>query len=326
MKISYSPLIDFASTGFYSFPDCQLCQCDIRGTTDQICDQRDARCFCKKNVDGYYCDKCRSDSYYLEESNHLGCTKCFCFGNTDQCTSSMLAYGQVSNINTDLELYNITVDEKELEKEIMVKNTDFELDYSDAKFLIRTNVLPIESDQIQSSIYISLPDEYLGKKINSYGGKFVYTIVNKVNAAEGYQSLSVMPGLLFVGKNFTLQHEHYEQPNINEEFHLNIDIKEKEFKHLDGNLVTREQLMMTLVDLKAIYLRVKYFDPVYTIELQNIKMDVAMAMGRHSNGTKALSVEMCRCPSNYKGTSCEVTLNLLLLLEVITLFFSTGMC
>src|SRR5690606_26546066 len=72
--------------------------------------------------------------------------------------------------------------------------------------------------------------------------------------------------------------------------------------------VTREQLMMTLVSLKAIYIRVKYFDStqdIVEIELQDIQMDVAIPGSRISDAPKALSVEQCLCPSNYKGTSCE---------------------
>lgn len=78
--------------GFYSFPQCQLCSCDTRGATEQICDSNNGRCFCKLNTYGEQCDQCKSDSFFLEESNPLGCLKCWCSGISNKCRSSDFVY------------------------------------------------------------------------------------------------------------------------------------------------------------------------------------------------------------------------------------------
>ena len=260
------------------------------------------------------CDKCKADSYYLEESNNLGCTKCFCFGTTDRCTSIQNTATQVHSTNKDWDLYNVTVYEKMIDVSLLRKNDDYGIDYTDeGKIVVTTNVLSEvtrKEQEFASGVYIALPNEFLGKKITSYGGKFQYKIINKINSKENYVSVD-SPEIILIGSNISIVHHHDEQPLINEDFTLSIRMLEKEFKHLDGRVVTREQMMMTLVQLETMYLRIKYFDPIHEIVLQDVLMDVTSNRSRHqiSDTRKALSVELCNCPPNYKGTSCEVCNN-----------------
>ena len=87
---------DRCQAGSWAYPYCQLCNCDVRGTTEDICSQETAECFCKENVDGRLCDQCRPGTYNMAESNPDGCTRCFCFGKTESCTSSFLFWYEVS--------------------------------------------------------------------------------------------------------------------------------------------------------------------------------------------------------------------------------------
>ncbi|CAH2216736.1 jg25025, partial [Pararge aegeria aegeria] len=45
-------ICDHCVPGHYAFPDCLLCTCNEDGTTDDVCDQNTAQCFCKKHVKG----------------------------------------------------------------------------------------------------------------------------------------------------------------------------------------------------------------------------------------------------------------------------------
>lgn len=84
--------------GFYSFPQCMLCSCDKRGATEQICDSSNGKCFCKPNTIGDSCDQCKADSFHLEESNPLGCSKCWCAGVSSKCRSSDYVYVQQTDM------------------------------------------------------------------------------------------------------------------------------------------------------------------------------------------------------------------------------------
>lgn len=253
------------------------------------------------------CDRCKDDSYFLEEGNKEGCTKCFCFGTTDRCTSSQLYAVQVRSTSKDWEMYNLTVTENQIETRLLRKNDDYGIDFTDEKIVVTTNILrevTLKEMDFDSAIYIALPKEYLGNKITSYGGKFQYKVVNKNNKGEDFVSV-VSPDVIFIAPNISIIHQQELQPNINEEYLVSFNILAKEFKHLDGSSISREKLMMALVRLEAVYVRIKYFDPTTEIVLYDVQMDMASTVKGTTNLSKAQSVERCNCPPNYKGTSCE---------------------
>ena len=54
------------------------------------------------NVEGQSCAACKAGSYNLEPTNPDGCTDCFCFGTTAQCSSSYWAKTDVP-VTADLD-------------------------------------------------------------------------------------------------------------------------------------------------------------------------------------------------------------------------------
>ena len=50
---------------FRAFPLCQLCNCDVRGAAEEICDQETSQCYCKENVHGPSCDTCKPGTFNL---------------------------------------------------------------------------------------------------------------------------------------------------------------------------------------------------------------------------------------------------------------------
>ena len=45
-------------------------------------------CKCKTSVTGRQCNKCNAGYYNLDQFNSEGCSKCFCFNRTLDCTSA----------------------------------------------------------------------------------------------------------------------------------------------------------------------------------------------------------------------------------------------
>ncbi len=76
--------------GFYDYPQCLECYCNVNGTLAEICDPQTAECKCKQNVNGRECGQCGDGTFNLQASNPLGCTSCFCFGQTSRCMSADL--------------------------------------------------------------------------------------------------------------------------------------------------------------------------------------------------------------------------------------------
>lgn len=62
-----SPLCDQCSFGYYGYPQCKPCDCNINGTRDQICEVGGGQCPCKYNYAGNNCDECAEGYYNFPE-------------------------------------------------------------------------------------------------------------------------------------------------------------------------------------------------------------------------------------------------------------------
>ena len=165
-------------------------------------------------------------------------------------------------------------------------------------------------------MYYSLPEQYLGNRITTYGGVLRYKIHNTVESSNEDSTGIVAADLILSGNNITIIHEHIEQPTIEEPFEFKTKLTEREFRHLNGHEVSREQIMMVLVNLNAIYIRATYFEPISQIYLDNVLLDKAIEGRRLADAPRSLTVEQCNCPQNYKGTSCEVLLHFHIFLQL----------
>lgn len=300
---------DKCLAGFYFFPHCQLCDCDIRGVTEDICSQTDGQCYCKEYTTGSYCDECSPDSFNLEYSNPKGCTKCFCFGTTDRCRSSVLRTTQIMQMSDkDWKLVTIRLSDQSIDVRSLATGA-YDLNQNDVAVEARLTVpfAAATGSQITttvSNLYYSAPKSYLNKRITSYGGNISYAISNSVSASNRDGAPSAFD-LILVGSNFTIGYSQDEQPlSTDEPFEYNFTLIERKFRHLTRNPVTREQIMMVLLNLEAIYVRASYFQPTVKVSLINMKMDSAVE-GNIEGAPIAKRVEQCYCPRNYKGTSCE---------------------
>lgn len=284
---------DECKWGYWDFPRCRLCNCDLRGTVEDICNQDTAECFCKENVEGDSCDVCKPGTFFLEESNPVGCTKCFCFGTTDRCNSALIFRSQVLEMDGWSPVVLGVVGELTLE----------ELDggVSSSPSLVQATApsyLPVGSH-----FYLAAPSPYLGNKVTSYGGTLAYSLVATADNLVDFGSV-IGPDVVLKGNNLTLVHEHVEQPAAGVPLEVHLRLVEGEFRQLSGRKVTREQLMMALVNLDGLYIRGSYFQPSLDVRLSNVALDTALT-SYVPNAAQALTVEQCHCPPNYKGTSCE---------------------
>ena len=78
---------DTCRAGAWEYPTCAECDCEVKGTTEEICNQETAECFCKPTVEGDRCDTCQLGYFDLQQINPEGCSQCFCSGKTSICNS-----------------------------------------------------------------------------------------------------------------------------------------------------------------------------------------------------------------------------------------------
>ncbi|BFY99968.1 hypothetical protein BsWGS_03008 [Bradybaena similaris] len=277
---------DTCLAGHHSFPHCQDCGCDTRGTVEQICDKVTARCLCKDNVEGRRCNICVEGTYSLSAENPKGCVQCFCFGHTTTCDSADLIWHRLNNM-----------------KGWTVTGTG---NIQEAGSTIRLSTSQNVLDD--ANLYLIAPATYLGRKINSYGSKLQYTILFTLPRTGVESEGVILPDVILKGNNMTVVHYHNAQPHPSTPLNVSVPLFEYNFKHQATNTpVAKDQFMMILSNLEGLHVRASYSTAMGEVRLSDVYMETASAIisEETSTGELANSVETCQCPPNYGGLSCE---------------------
>ncbi|KAM9785933.1 laminin subunit alpha-5 [Neosynchiropus ocellatus] len=280
---------DRCAPGFYGYPNCRQCDCNEAGTEEEVCDSFTGQCLCKENVQGSRCDQCRVGTFHLDPTNPKGCTSCFCFGATDRCRSSDKRRFEVMNMEGWVLL---SADKQEVPVTSYPGQDLVEADLSDVP-------------DVYQDLHWHAPRTYLGDKVSSYGGYLRYRLHTQTMRGDvlSLPSEAPRPDIILKGNQMTLvfMEREYSSP---EEPHIGIvHIVEGSFRHAQtGNSVSREELMMVLVGLESLQIRALHSQSAHSVSIRGVVLDGAESRpsGRHAN-----NVEICMCPANYLGDSCQ---------------------
>ncbi|XP_069587314.1 laminin subunit alpha-3 [Ranitomeya imitator] len=273
--------------GYFRFPECIPCDCNSYGTEDQICDHHTGDCLCKENTEGTRCDVCRSGSFYFDPSNIKGCIKCFCFGATDICHSS----NKHRKKFVDMRFWILeTSDQTRV----------------DVTFNPGSNSVVADVQELPPSVHIlhwMAPASYLGERVSSYGGYLTYQLKSFGLPSEGMVLLDKRPDVLLTGRQMTIVYVDPNNPLPDRQHYGRVQLVESNFRHASSNsLVSREELMMILSRLESLQIRALYFTETQRLTLGEVGLeDVTMS----GSGRVALNVEICACPPEYTGDSCQ---------------------
>ncbi|VDM65097.1 unnamed protein product [Strongylus vulgaris] len=330
--------------GFYGFPHCYPCRCNVAGTTEEICDPTNAQCTCKENVAGQECDTCKPGTFHLSAANPKGCVNCFCFGTTDQCGSSMFPVSitsfDMSGFTVNDPVGNVTVEDS------IVKYT--------------------AGEGSPASVYFNAPITSGSDYTSSYGLTLYFQISS--NPPDGPHAMSSDADVRLYGNNMTAEFWAPEQPAKPEEaftvrvkllpvgftshlfsfspgvlqycrfqnwgkflsrVRLRCDLRKwrsklyvrghcaaiqivsyvdekipENFLLSTGQPVTRADLMMILHSLQNVTIKASYYNNPKSAELVDFGLEVA-GEGLPPSVMQASSVEQCACPAPYSGPSCQ---------------------
>ncbi|XP_047186725.1 laminin subunit alpha-5 isoform X2 [Scophthalmus maximus] len=280
---------DRCAPGFYGFPNCRPCDCNEAGTEEEVCNSFTGQCLCKENVQGSRCDQCRVGTFHLDPTNPKGCTSCFCFGATDRCRSSDKRRTEIMNMEGWVLL---GADRQEVPVTVYPGQDLVEADLSDVP-------------DVYQDLHWHSPKTYLGDKVSSYGGYLRYRLTTQTMRGDvlSLPAEAHRPDIILKGNQMTLvfMEREYSSP---EEPHLGIvHMVEGSFRHAQtGNSVSREELMMVLVGLESLQVRAIHSQSAHSVSLRGAVLEGAASLpaGRHAN-----NVEICMCPANYLGDSCQ---------------------
>ncbi|XP_075729518.1 wing blister isoform X1 [Rhipicephalus microplus] len=291
---------DHCRPGYYNFPNCQRCDCHPAGTDPGAChhgicqcDER-GQCPCKANVEGRRCDRCRDRTFSLLESNPRGCTECFMFGRTDQCTQANLVWGVMRTPPRDI---TITPGEPEFDRVHRYKVIPGT--HPGSTLLPGPYVL----DQ---PLYWSLPEPFLGDKVLAYNGKLKFTVESDAQDVFPDAMLRQYPLVFLQGNHRILLgfHPHMLSPNGA----YVVPIHEDAWYQVDNPQVpvTRAMLMVALQNVQRILIRANDGPDVRFASLKDVSLEIARPP-EHGEVTPymAYGVEQGRCPIQYTGSSCQ---------------------
>ncbi|XP_017277955.1 laminin subunit alpha-3-like isoform X2 [Kryptolebias marmoratus] len=291
-QCSCKPLIEGrqcnrCAPGYYRFPNCVPCVCNKEGVTPDVCHPDTGRCLCKKNVAGIRCDVCREGSFYFDPSNPLGCTSCFCFGATDQCRSSYKRRGKF----VEMQGWHLETPDKEEVPSVLnaVSNTA----------VADVQELP---PAVQTLHWVA-PQSYLGNRVSSYGGFLTYQSKSFGIPSEGMVLIDRGSDVVLTGQDMSLIHVASHAPLPDRLYEGRVQLLEGNWRHAGTNRpVSREELMMVLAGLLGLRIRALYFTQSQRLSLGEVGLEEATNSGTGSPGN---IVEVCHCPPQYTGDSCE---------------------
>jgi laminin alpha 1/2 len=266
---------DYCDVGYFGYPNCQKCNCDIRGSIaneyDEVIDCDDnGQCPCKELATGLKCDECRESTFGLSQANPHGCTRCFCFGRSQICTQNDMIWGQVRMMGQR----NITVhyihhgnSQDNVDYVILSHLRNHQIYRESARIYSKNNlqILPGKSGDItigtrhafRYPMYVELPDEFVGDKTSSYGG-FLNFSIQTFDYRQNYheETLRKFPLIqMQTHHHLTLNYFHTEPYSDHDTF--NAVIHESYWKYAANNYNISRAIMMTaLQNVKRIFVRI----------------------------------------------------------------------
>ncbi|XP_067887186.1 laminin subunit alpha-3 isoform X2 [Heterodontus francisci] len=278
---------DRCSVGYSRYPDCVPCNCNRKATQPNVCDPVTGQCLCKENVIGAQCDICRPGSFHLDTANPKGCTSCFCFGVTNQCQSSKRSRTK----HMQMKKWNLFMGSKQ----------SIPIVYNQRSNTVVADVQ--ELPDIIRDLYWLAPESYLGDKVSSYGGFLTYQIKSFGLPSEGMTLLEKKSDVELRGEQMTVVYFDPRNPLPDRVYHGRVQLLEDNFRHAVINTpVTREDFMLLLSNLEELQIRALYYSQTQRLSLGQVQLEEASVSG---TGSPATNVEVCSCPPNYLGDSCQ---------------------
>ncbi|CAH8598195.1 unnamed protein product [Heterobilharzia americana] len=332
---------DQCSLGFYGYPDCRQCDCDMRGTIqgnltieDIVvpCNPIDGQCNCKANVEGDQCDQCKPGTFGLNIDYPLGCYSCFCFPTSTPPRCTLLTgYRSVPGKLKGVEI--ISTDDPRYPGGPLI---DLKLGLND----VDMNDLTIGLSQfnwrfsIHRPTHLEIP-ELKGSLMRNYGSVLIAVSTEclptgdcklGIEEAQTTSSEQDLAGRLVIRRselidarmtalNGLLEMEY--QPSGDSHRSMTDGFRQIWLREQDW-VVTRvagvdtrvrpirSELMLALVNITSFSVRL--FMPEARPKLVSVKYKIYQPRTEITtlSGTEIKTIEKCECPTTASGDHCEI--------------------
>lgn len=222
-------------------------------------------------VFGRQCDQCKSATFGLAAINPDGCTRCFCFGRSQDCEQSEFSWGQIRlQGSRNLSVEYVVKDEDDFDFDyvvvIQLEGTKTNREDAEIKNMNNLDLIPSSTGNVsigaysafQYPLYFQLPPQFLGDRTTSYGGLLNYTLVT-VGAFQNIPEASLRQfPMVQLHTHDELVLDYYEDRIVydKEVNRYSARLHEGLWKnHYDGQHITRAILMVALQNVRHIFVR-----------------------------------------------------------------------
>nr|XP_060631057.1 laminin subunit alpha-1 [Anolis sagrei ordinatus] len=300
---------DVCALGYRDYPDCVPCDCDIRGSKADVCDQSQGICsceeetgicVCKENVFGLHCSECKAGTFALHAINPLGCIPCFCSGKSEFCTE-VEDYVRVLVTLTPQQGVMYVVSQSNLtgtSEGVFTQYPDILMDAAIVRQHLNTE-----------PFYWKLPHQFQGDQLMAYGGKLTYSAA--FYAVDGIGTSNLEPQILMKGGHTSKYVIYVDIPapqngvRQDEEIVM-MESAWKYFNSVSDESVSHSDFMSVLSNVEYILIKASYGQGLQQSRISNISMEIAV----RANDAPFISdtahyIEKCLCPTGYAGLSCQ---------------------
>ncbi|XP_076452135.1 basement membrane-specific heparan sulfate proteoglycan core protein-like isoform X4 [Babylonia areolata] len=240
---------------------------------------------------------CKPPRFNAEALRQDECVRCFCFGHTETCYSSDLQISQIT-LGNRMELVRRTT--LQPVEEGFIQYVPSSGDFAVQDF---GRTLP------SGSYYWSLPRQYLGNRLTSYGGDLSYRVLYDV---DGFDIATNDPDVIIEGNGITLFYRRDSTVPPGASTTVRVPLVETDWEKSEGpirddrpisQLATRQDFMLALQNISRILIRATYDNRQNSIRIGNVLLTTGVR--RATDQGRAVYVEECSCPVGYTGLSCE---------------------
>uniref|UniRef100_A0AAR2JIR6 Heparan sulfate proteoglycan 2 n=1 Tax=Pygocentrus nattereri TaxID=42514 RepID=A0AAR2JIR6_PYGNA len=227
------------------------------------------------------------------------CLPCFCFGITKNCQSTGRYRNQISlrfREEDDFKGVNVSFPTRPGTPPPLT-STQLFINPEEEEF----QLVDLSRRFLDLDSYWTLPRQFLGSKVDSYGGYLRYKVSYSLQR-DGSEPVD-KPDVVLRGNGQRLIYRRSPTTSSNIKNERQIRFTEENWQHSSGQPVSREDLLMTLGNLESIGIRTVYDNRMASVGLSDIVMDTTSM--EFSLQGQPKNVEECRCPPGYSGLSCE---------------------
>ena len=248
---------------------CRPCNCQEGGSSSLQCHLSTGICTCKANAEGNKCERCKNGTYNSDPHNPDGCSPCFCFGRSSQCSSARGFVRSIISANFSA-MQNI---DNSPGVSFRRSGQDFVINFAPGTYakLVFTGT-------------------FKGNHLHSYNQLFKMTMRYTIAS----DSLNATWNVTLKGKNAKeASFDIVPLPSLsNTEYHARLH------EHYTLNNLTAYELQSILVDIDSVQIHGTF------MANGSVQLNFELVSATRGVGEEVDYVENCTCPNNYTELSC----------------------